>query len=723
MDNYSATTPTRRSASPSQLAETFAMLEQLKYADEADHGNKQPANLLHIHGATRAVGRRSQTAPRGSTSPLQEWNDKRRQPVQGNDTPLLQSSLPASQAATSGAAPVAIISSPPAPLKNDPPKDDSIIDDNDPESSGDDMDPHGAGGDIGAEQSYSESIVSSTSDEEYGNLRHPRMAPETRADLERIIFQDKDLTTLRYKKLWEDAKKAEDQYVKEHRAWKYAHDFAAGGINQLTSFGVAGALAVMTGNPWLFPVVAAILSDTVGDRLAQLIRRSTIIPTASKEHFENQRRIARLFGDMIVSCCGKEPEGHFKVKAMGPDGKEIEVRKTAYDMLKASGTAQGLGAFAQNLVVRGLPFLWFAYVYWPRDYYINDYCRPVFFPNATSPQPDGFGVTNLTSPDFCPDPQQVDVTAVRWALQLFGGMMAGGMTMLSNQLVSSCLHGEERTTYSTGTWKLQAEYLKSARQDTKNFLDRIQSGQLDAEFKERGMSVDGIQHLVKSAQVLDRLQAKELSFAEKKSSLWTTYRGELDLATQKHRDETMISPEFAGKRLDTALSMFGKLLSLLTYTYMVTKFSSRQGADHDEKLAQIILLPMYLIVLGGYVWRDDFRLVGHVPYGLFKGCLRAAKGKYAADPELSDVVVDNPARDVYDGGNAAGSHRSSDTEAAQARRDDRNDYDDDDGEAADSSGENNTQPPRTPLTKLAIGGFRGGHADSDSDGDGDSASQ
>ncbi len=716
MDNYRATPPARRSASPGQLAETFAMLEQLKYADETGHRDKQPANLLNIHGATRGIGRRSQTAPRGSTSPLQEWNDKRRQSIRGNDTQRLQSSLPASQAATSGAAPVAIASTAPAPLKNDPTKDDSIIGDNDRDSSGDDMDPHGAGGDIGDQHSDSESIVSSTSDEEYGNLRHPRMAPETRADLERILFQDKDLTTLHYKKLWEDAKKAEDQYVKEHRVWKYAHDFAAGGINQLTSFGAAGALAAATANPWLFPVVAAVLSDTVGDRLAQLIRRSTIIPTASREHFENQRRIARLFGDLIVSCRCQRPKGHFKVRTMGPDGKEIEVRKTAYDMLKASGPAQGVGAFAQNLVVRGLPFLWFAFVYWPRDYYINDYCKPAFFPNATSPQPDGFGVANRTSSDFCPDPLQVNVTAVRWALQLFGGMMAGGMTMLSNQLLSSCLLGEERTTYSTGTWKLQAEYLKSARQDTKNFLDRIQAGQLDEEFKKGGMSEDRIQHLVKSAHVLDRMQAKELSVAEKKSSLWTTYRGELDLATQKHRDETLISPEFAGRRLDTALSMFGKLLSLLAYAYMVSEYSSRQGADRDDKLAQIIMLPLYLIVFGGYMWRDDFRLLGHVPYGLFKGCLRACRGEYAADPELSDVVVDNPASEEYAGNNAAGSHRSGDTEAAEEHRDDRND--DEDGVAADSSGENDTEAPRTPLTKLAIGGFRGkggGHADSDDD--------
>lgn len=720
MDNLAHTPPaspsrpTLRAPTPAMLAQTFASLPPL--SSGTDRHESQHADLSDVHIASRTIGQKSKTAPRGSLSPLQRWNSERRPSIQGNAGPGLPASLPASNAATASPGHLSITITPPQASSGNQTEDESgTVSGPAPQASGDSNAPQ----DICAEEtdSDSESLVEdgSESDDEYGNLRHPRMAPATRAALEELIFAGKDHTTLHCKRRWEAVRAEEDQYVKDHRAWKYTHDFAAGAVNQFSSFGLGAIAANTSGIPWLFPVVSAVLSDLLGDRLAQLIRRSTIIPTASREHFENHRRIARAFGDLIADCRGKQAKNRFWVETTDAQGNKTKVKMTAAAALAHTGWQHGLGAFAQNLMVRGLPFMWFAYIYWLRDWYINDNCKPVFFPNASEARHDFSGITNSTAIGFCPDPQQVNGTAMRWALQIFGGMMAGGTTMLTNQLVSSLFRDrDERTTYSTRTWKLQADYLASARTDTKEFLDGISSGRFDEELGRDGMLKERKQDLVKSVHVLDRLQAKELSLAEKKSSLWTTYRGELDQITQKHREETEITPEFAGRRLDTALSMFGKMLSLLVYAGMLSHYSSRQDADHDDKLAQIVMLPLYLIVLGGYMWRDDFRLVGHVPYGIIKGCFRACREDHETEPESSDVVVGNPAYEGHDDDNPAESDRSVGNDSAQD--DDRND--DEDSEAAGSSWKSDTNVQSSSPTRLTIGGIpRQGrkHADSDDD--------
>lgn len=710
MDNLTTSPPTRRPITPDLLARTFASLPPT--TQTKDRHDSRQADLPVVHAATRTIGQKSKTAPRGSISQLQRWNSERRQSIQGNATRGLPASLPASNAAPVCPGHISITITPPQPSTDDQTDGESgSASLPAPQPSGDNLAPQGT--DAEDPPSDSESIVEegSESDEEYGNLRHPQMAAQTRASLEELIFAGKDYTTLNYKRLWEAAKKEEDQYVKDHRVWKYGHDVAAGAANQFTSFGLGAIAATTSGIPWLFPPVSALLSDLLGDRLAQLIRRSTIIPTASREHFENHRRMARALGDLIADCGGKQPKKRFLVETTDELGNKTKVKMTAAEALAHTGWKHGLSAFAQNLLVRGLPFMWFAYIYWPRDYYINDHCKSVFFPNATG----DLGAMNSTSNAFCPDPQQVNVTSVRWALQIFGGMMAGGMTMLTNQLLSSRLQGDERTTYSTRTWKLQADYLASARKDTKDFLDSISSRQLDEALAgDDGMLEKRKQDLVKSVHVLDRLQAKELSIAKKKSSNWTTLRGELDQATQKHRDATLITPEFAGRRLDTALSMFGKLLSLLVYAGMVSEFNSRQGVSEDDKLARIILLPLYLIVLAGYMWRDDLRLVGHLPYGIFKGCVRACKGENeAVQEERSDVVVDNPALEESGGENAAEHHRSASFGSDRENQDDRDDYGRNEG--ANSSDGSDTETPHTPHYVLAASPYSRKHSSHDSD--------
>jgi len=108
-----------------------------------------------------------------------------------------------------------------------------------------------------------------------------------------------------------------------------------------------------------------------------------------------------------------------------------------------------------------------------------------------------------------------------------------------------------------------------------------------------------------------------MSYARKKSSLWTTYQAEFDLATQKKRDSTMVTPEFGSKRVDTIITMVGKMLSLLTYVGFLY-------ANLEKPLGQI-LIPLALIFIAGYAFRDDLRLIPELIYGAGKGIVRALK--------------------------------------------------------------------------------------------------
>lgn len=609
---------TKRANHPTVLAQTYADITTTQQSTTID----VRANLKDVHRASRVIGQRPHTV----RNPLQRWHSERceqsvrRASIQADHTNGLDASI-TKPADTSHPGPNHSVT--------EPADTDSDITDQSR---------------MDASQSDEVSFPDSEdSDEEFGNPRHPRIDPRTRNGLEALIFEGKALTTLRHKKQWEEAKLREDRDVRMHRGSKYAHDLAAGAINQLTSFGIGGIAAVAAGNPWVFPVVSAVLSDMVGDRLAQLARQSTVIPTASKLHFENHRQLARALGDALAACAGKVPKKKFVV-VTGTDaqGEPIHRKMTAAEALHHTGWTNGLKTWGQNLLARGLPFLWFTAIYTARDYYLTQQCGPVFFPNQTVSPPDAFEFTNSSALAGCPDPQQMDVDALRWSLNLIGGMLSGAMTMFSNQLISSFLLGEERTNYSASTWKLQVRYLEAARTDTKQFLDALAEGSLSEQFAQEGMGKPEIADLAKAAQALSQIQEKELTIARKKASAWTSYIGELDQATQKHRDETMITPEFTGKRLDTGLSMLGKFLSLLMYAYTVSAYSSQQDGNEQDKLQAVFMVPLTLIVLGGYMWRDDLRLVGHLPYGAMKGLRAWVSAKEPPSADLSDVAVDNP---------------------------------------------------------------------------------
>ncbi len=557
------------------------------------------------------------------------------------------------------------------PSTTSTPGDERLIDSSDDDNAavidGPTQDPDFTSSDSESEIDSVDSSDSESTDDEFGTSDNPKMDPKTRAGLEAMIFEGKENTTLRYKAEWEKAKKREDLYVKEHRVNKYAWDLPAGSANQLTSFAIGGIAVAFTGNPWLFPVVSCLASDLVGDRLAQVIRKSTIVTHATKEHFENQRRCARAMGDLIESCAGKEPKRKFLVTTgKDADGNPIKEKMTAAEALENYGRLHALSTAGKNLLVRGLPFLWFTLIYSARDYYLNARCYDTFNPTpANASMGAASHPGNSSNPAAgCPNSAEINPEALAWGMIILGGMLAGATTSITGQMISSFLPGEERTNYVPDTWKLQMTYLESARIDTKLYLDKLATTSYRKELHAQGMDDEEIAVLERAAHSLKGIQDKEFSLARKKSSYWTTFQAELDQATQKHRDETVISPEFGGKRLDLFLSMMGKFASLLVYAYFLSAFNPRKANSDSERLQDVLLIPMSLIVIG-YALRDDCRLVAHVPYGAVKGMVRACKSQpqeeNTADvtTNLKKVTVREEATD------ASVSHRNNDDDESE----------------------------------------------------------
>lgn len=534
---------------------------------------------------------------------------------------------------------------------------------------------------------YSDSEVSEpnssdeeSSDDEFGSADNPKMSSNSRAELEKVISGNKIFTTVHFKKEWEDAKAEEDRYVKEHRLDKYGFDLVAGAANQLVSFGVAGVTATLTGNIWLFPVVAMLTCDLIGDRLAQVIRRSTIVADASKTHFQNQRYFARELGELVEACCNRKPKKKFTISVTDPDTAEVtKVKMTAHEALKHAGCSAGLTAWGQNLLIRGLPFAWFSALYGPRDYYMNYRCEDFFFPNATAMQQP-----NFTLPQECPSPEHIDPDALRWAMVLIGGMMAGALTTVTNQLVGSCFPHEEKTNYGRETFRKEVIYKESAKLDAKAYLDWL------------GQQENPDPDEIKSAHTLMRLYDKELRVARKKTSLRKTFQGELDLATQKHRDETMISPEFGSKRLELFFNALGRGITLLAFCYVASRFNVRQSEEEQDKIMGLILIPFCLIIVGGYMWKDDARVVGMAPYGLVKGAMRACKGKSRQEEgrgndEQDDATTTTAMPQVVVDGDAE----------SDSARESKNSPDKSPGKSEKIASTSDT-PARTPLKNAAL---------------------
>ena len=180
-----------------------------------------------------------------------------------------------------------------------------------------------------------------------------------------------------------------------------------------------------------------------------------------------------------------------------------------------------------------------------------------------------------------------------------------------------------------------------------------------------------------------------MKYAKKKSSTWTTYIAEVDLATQKKRDSTMVTPEFGGKRIDMVMSITGKILSLLVYSYIIQRFVPQNPNNSDqEKLLGQILIPLTLIFIGGFAFRDDMRLVPQVTYGAGKGIVRACKGsaKHVSEDDHSTQAENDTVVNVDD---ALQKVSHSDGDGADEKGDDNEPY----------LSDGNTNPDGTPVVE------------------------
>ena len=450
----------------------------------------------------------------------------------------------------------------------------------------------------------SSAIVSDadSSDDDFEDL----MPAKRREKLENKLIQP---STRVKREDYKRQEKKETEAVKEQRIRKYAMDFVAGGLLQLTSFGVGGLATIGTGNPLLFPVVVPLLNELLGEKIAQLTRTSTIGIPETQDWFAIQRQLGHALGDLFVRCANKDPSKKFDIKV------DDETKKvTAWKALKHMGIGGMANAWGKNFLVRGLPFAWFFTLYAIRDWQLYDDHGGLFAANATTWCHTHTPNANCTNVDQLPS--NINPVALRTGIVFLVGMLAGAATSLTGQLIASRMAGAiEKPNFSTDCFVKKVAYLESLKLDIKTYIDNLIPDPWNYETK------------LSAAIDLEKSIDKEMSYAKKKSSLWTTYQAEVDLATQKKRDTTMVTPEFGSKRIDTGMSIIGKMLSLIVYADFIQRFSpqSPHTSEQDRVLA-VIMPPLALIFIAGYAFRDDLRLIPEIMHGAGEGMVRACKG-------------------------------------------------------------------------------------------------
>ena len=448
-----------------------------------------------------------------------------------------------------------------------------------------------------------DSIVSEadSSDDDLEDL----MPTERREKIENNLIQP----WTRVKKAdFERQEEKETAAVREARIRKYAMDFVAGGLLQLTSFGIGGFATIGTGNPGLFPVVVPFMNELLSEKIAQLTRTSTIGIPETQQWFAIQRQLGHAVGDLFVACANKDPSKKFDIKVNG------EIKKvTAAEALKHMGLLGGFKAWGKNFLVRGLPFAWFTALYAVRDWQLYDAHGGYFSGNATkwchSYTPNA-NCTNVEQPTGTIDP-----VMLRTGIVFLVGMLAGAATSLTGQLIASQIDGAvEKPNFGTDYYIKKMSYLESLKLDIKTYIDNLSPKSYDYVNK------------LSAAIDLENSIDKEMSYAKKKSSLWTTYQAEFDLATQKKRDTTMVTPEFGSKRIDTGMAFIGKMLSLILYVGIIQRFSPQSPHTNElDRQLSLILPPLMLIFIAGYAHRDDLRIIPQTIYGAGKGIVRACK--------------------------------------------------------------------------------------------------
>ena len=294
------------------------------------------------------------------------------------------------------------------------------------------------GSDESSSDDESSAIVSDadSSDDDLEDL----MPKELRKTIEDEIIQ----ASTRVKRTeyeWQEEK--ETEAVKEQRIRKYAMDSVAGGLLQLTSFGVGGLATIGTGNPWLFPVVVPLMNELLGEKIAQLTRTSTIGIPETQQWFAIQRQLGHALGDLFVACANKEPKKKFEIKV------NDKIKKvTAWKALKHMDIGGMANAWGKNFMVRGLPFAWFSLLYAIRDWQLYDDHGGLFSANATTWCHTHTPNANCTNVEQLPS--NINPVALRTGIVFLVGMLAGALTSMTGQLIASRMAGAiEKPNFST----------------------------------------------------------------------------------------------------------------------------------------------------------------------------------------------------------------------------------------------------------------------------------
>ena len=352
---------------------------------------------------------------------------------------------------------------------------------------------------------------------------------------------------------------------------KWGSFFGSGGVSQNTSFLPASELALHTKYPWLFPFVAAFLSEVFSDKAAAQIRRTTFVTNDLKHLCRKQDLIAKAVGDMIRQFSCLKPEAKHKSNNPAHKGE----RFTAWDALWKDSD-YFLKISASNWLNRGLPFICFTGTNLVRDYLLQGMLKG--------------------APWW-------QTLLLRWG----SGVMAGGSTALLNQLITS--HRKDAIEvpgYSTSYIHAKETYLHSVRLDIRDRLNEIENLTDPAlQMKLRNLLLD-----------LDKKIQREIGVAGLKKSSWCAIPGEIKASTHRSRPEDSIDPEAPGTRAQSIHSAIGKFFALIHFTYMLDqsiRSESENGTDSfsANSVLNLMVLP-FALIFTGYMFKDDLQIISKI---------------------------------------------------------------------------------------------------------------
>ena len=364
----------------------------------------------------------------------------------------------------------------------------------------------------------------------------------------------------------------------------------------------------------------------------------------TKNLCRKQRLIARAFGDLIRQASGLKAKVEYHTNNPAFKGRKF----TAWEAL-AKDTDYFLALSSRNFLNRGLPFLCFTPTYLLRDFLLQ-------------------GVLKGTA---------------GWQLVLLRlgfGATAGALTALTNQLITSfSKDAKEIPGHSTSYWHAKETYFRSIREDIRQRLN--EAGQMaDKNLKEE------VENLLLD---LDKKIEREQGIAHLKKSALTAVPGELKAAMHRSRPEDSLDPEAPGTRVQTLHNVFGKMISLIYFTYMLDQaMRNEDGVDSFSNISGLnfVFLPFSLILMG-YMWKDDMPILSRILGATGKAFRDSVWGRAAYQKknahELHDVVTHIDQDIINDSGNRLNEDNNNDRNKAD---------NDNDNLTKQAPGKNRSQP-------------------------------